>query len=422
MIKPSKKVLLFFIFAVLNLILSIYLKDLVSTSLFEVQHYSDSSMPIYRALNLKNESAIIYDEVFFDEGIKYQYPPTALLPFYFMLKIKHLSFSTFHTFFSQITSIFYLISLAGIFIIFRKFFIDKQDSKVDKYLKYATAFLLAVTFFPLSRGMFLGQIQAWINCLLVFSIIFLMKNKEKPAGICLAFCILIKPTYALILLWAFSRKKWELFKYILVTVGIVTLISLPIFGIKNFLGYISVLSFLGRHGESFVVNQSFNGFLNRLLFNGQILQATQFPPFNKWVYIFTLVSSIILICASFFLFYLKKREKDNTLDFLILLLSITLASPIAWDHHYGFIIVSYMILFKLIFGLPPKFKKLILVLFVFSYFLMSHLYLTLTYNLYNTHYNFLHSNLLFGALILLGIKYYLFFKLNGLKSKLFRMN
>lgn len=409
--KTSNVALFLIVFAILNLGLSMYLEaDLQSVKFFEIRHYPDSSRPIYRALHTSNESSSIYEEVFFKEKMKFQYPPTTLVPFHILFKIKQMNLNTFNLLFSLVTNFFYALSLGSIVFISYRLFVKKTDNKITKILVILSTAMLSISFFPLSRALFIGQIQVWINCILIILVICLMYKKEKIAGILIGLCALIKPTYALILLWGLLRKKKNFVKYFLITTVSATLVSLLVFGIKNSIEYLRVLSFLGKHGESIFTNQSFNGLMHRLLFNGDntILRLDAFPPFNKYVYIITITASIIFITAALLAGFLKKRKEGSILDFLLFLLTVTLTSPIAWDHHYGFLIIIYLILFYIFIKEKLRYKKIMLILLGISYLLTSHFF-AFTLKFANTKYNFIQSHIFVGALILLGLVYYVLF-------------
>jgi hypothetical protein len=82
-----------------------------------------------------------------------------------------------------------------------------------------------------------------------------------------------------------------------------------------------------------------NGLLNRLLATGPSLEwnPSAYPPFNAWVYGGTVATSAILLGAALFLPWRRTHASAQT-DIMIMMLSITLASPIAWEHHYGILL------------------------------------------------------------------------------------
>jgi hypothetical protein len=84
-----------------------------------------------------------------------------------------------------------------------------------------------------------------------------VSKKEKLAGFYMGICALIKPTYGILLLWGVLRKKKRFALSLLITMLAVVVISLPIFGLQNFIDYAHVSSYMGKHGEAFYPDQSF---------------------------------------------------------------------------------------------------------------------------------------------------------------------
>lgn len=411
--KIKKLTLFFIIFAIFNLLVSLYLGDIESSAFFKDSTKTEYGQ-IYLALN--SNTTKIYNETFFSKGIKFQYPPTSLVLF---LPSKNTSFEIFNLIYNKISNrIFFVLSLIGLFVLFNKFLINKSDSRLDIALKNISFFILAITFYPLSKALSLGQIQVWINCLLIWAIVALTSKKNKIAGIVLGICSVIKPTYLITLVWGIVYKKKKFVYSSLAVIGGFFLASLIMYGLRNLIDYAKVLSFISKHGESFYPNQSFNGLINRLLFNGNNLEwvANAFPPFNKWVYLVTIITSIIILGTAIILPFYNKKNEGKVLAFLIFLLSLTIASPIAWEHHYGFIIAIYIIAAsKIVYTL--KSKNILVLLLLGSYILTSHFIHFLDVYFAKTYFNFLQSYLLFGALILLGLLYYIFIKDKALKIK-----
>jgi len=150
-----------------------------------------------------------------------------------------------------------------------------------------------------------------------------------------------------------------------------------------------------------------------MLFNGNNLKwiANAFPPVNETVYLVTIFASFILVASALFVFLGKKQSKGSIVDFIIMMLSIVIASPIAWEHHYGFTFALFIVAFYLVYNSKLSHKKLLLTLLTISYLMMSHFLHFIDIQFAQTSLNFLQSYLLFGALILLGILYYLYFKI-----------
>ena len=70
-----------------------------------------------------------------------------------------------------------------------------------------------------------------------------------------------------------------------------------------------MLRFIARHGEAFFANNSVNGIVNRLVFNGSNLDWEQhsFAPFHPVVYIATAATGAVLMAIPFLL---RPRSRD----------------------------------------------------------------------------------------------------------------
>jgi hypothetical protein len=83
----------------------------------------------------------------------------------------------------------------------------------------------------------------------------------------------------------------------------------------------------------------------------------------------TVISSAILIGASLF-YSIKSRRKGNVLDLAIVSLTCTIASPIAWEHHYGILLPIYAFLLPCLVK-QPVFGKVTLPYLGLTYILSS---------------------------------------------------
>jgi len=206
-----------------------------------------------------------------------------------------------------------------------------------RFLAFA---VLGLAFYPLMKAYGLGQIQMWVNCALVGAILAWVKGRAALAGALTGITALIKPQYSLLVLWGAWRRDWRFFIGALCTLIPGLLLSLWMFGLQNHVDYLDVLSFLSRHGEAYFFNQSINGALNRLLGNGdwRVFSAESYPPFNRIVYLGTLASSAVLVGTAFFASRpsaVRAERPGDATAFCIMILSATMASPLAWEHHYG---------------------------------------------------------------------------------------
>jgi hypothetical protein len=165
--------------------------------------------------------------------------------------------------------------------------------------------------------------------------------------------------------------------------------------------YLKALSHMAKHGESYYTNQSVNGLLNRMFFNGTNLHGNPhaFAPFNRWIYLATMATSIALIAAALF----RKRgasRRTGDADFLMAALTFTIASPIAWEHHYSILLPIFAVALPVVLARGRGGWGLWALAAAFA--LTSNIYVAVNV-LANTRLNFLQSHLFFGSLALLVI-------------------
>jgi hypothetical protein len=181
-------------------------------------------------------------------------------------------------------------------------------------------------------------------------------------------------------------------------------LSLWLYGWETHVDYLSVLSFISQHGESFHANQSVNGTLNRMLFNGnnRVWEAHLFAPYNAFVHAGTVVSSLGIIAMALF-FRRRESERAPLADMLVAALSFTLAAPIVWEHHYGVLLPMFAAALPAVVG-SKHLGRPALALLALAYVLVSNNFRVLN-RLADTHWNFLQSYVFYGGLLLLAVLY-----------------
>lgn len=375
---------------------------------------NDSWGPMFNALDYlqMHKDKLLYSSLFFEDKIKFQYPLTSLLPLILLRKL-----------IPQLENQRYVLNILSWLTVYFTIFLTSKvfnlkladsfeqssqiSSRTDKIVRIFLLFCLGITFYPIIMAHSVGQLQVLINGLFTLSFWLWLNKKERLTGVLVGLMILMKPQYLMLGVWGILRRKWSftIATFTVVLVGL--LISISLFGFANHLDYLGVLSFLSRHGEAYYPNQSINGFLHRLLFNGDNLNfgMNSFPPFNPIVYGGTLLTSSLLLLPAL-IGVMAKQNRGTIIDFAIISLSSTIASPIAWEHHYGILFVIYAFLLASLLNFPVLGQKSLLYLGL-CYLLSSNL-LSFTKNLATIPIvNILQSYLLFSALAVLGILYIL---------------
>src|SRR4030065_434602 len=254
-------------------------------------------IPLYDDLQTEKKygSSLIYRENFFKRRLKFIYPPTALVFFRPLQDLDRDRFIFVTT--SIINRIFLFFGIGTIFWLFNGFANRAGRTRGDIVLQNSALPLLLFTFYPYFKAFTLGQAQIWINALLLFSLLTFDRGKEGLSGVAMGFCTLIKPSYGLALLWGLlaKRRRFAVAFLIVVLCGLAA--SLALYGWQNHLDYVRALNYIGNHGEGYYPNQSINGFLNRILQNGNNLRwvADKDPPAHAPVRWGTTARSLLIL-------------------------------------------------------------------------------------------------------------------------------
>ena len=370
----------------------------------------DSWTPMLRALEHLSTApqTPLYQTLFFAEHTKFQYPPTSLLPLELLGLVVPLSSTVLDAInaLMLLTNAVLIALLARILLVGsdrQQFALPAAGSKaaLNSQLVALTAFGATFLFYPLTRAFSLGQIQVWIDLAFTTACLLWLTERKAAAGVFVALASLIKPQLGLLILWAMVWKEWRFAGGFLAIALPAALLSLWRYGWDNHVDYLNVLSYISQHGEVFHRNNSVNGLLNRLVFgSGLTWDANSFAPYSPFVRGATMLSS-----AAFVLLPLSvpfwQRHRVNAFDFGAAALCFTLASPVAWEHHYGIMLPLFVavLAYALQIGSPER-RRTTLALLTLSWTLSAGLYVAL-YLLTEPPLNILQSYVLFGVLILL---------------------
>jgi alpha-1,2-mannosyltransferase len=379
----------------------------------------DSWKPMARAdaYSKANPNQDIYG-VFFEDKVKFQYPPSAL----FLWRVLPASLYTgpgsvraatpLRAWLAVSTLAAALLTVAASIWIFRLGLLGLPGHWGERRLRRAhlvtligVGFLLGLTYYPLNKAHSGGQIQIFLGLLIAASLLAHVKGRAGTAGACLGLCCLVKPQYAIVLASAILLRHWR-FALPMAGVGALGIVgAVVVFGFDNHLRYLDVLRDLSNHGETYWPNQSVNGLMNRLLGNGvaETFNMAGFPPYHRVVYFATLVSSVAMVVVSLWAY--SRRDgcrSHDTLWLAIAVMAATMASPIAWEHHYGAFLPVFAMATPLLLREQPVGRWTGLLLLA-SYLAMANVIRTPERIFWNPWRGLAGSHLFFGALILLAL-------------------
>lgn len=367
----------------------------------------DSWDPMIAALDWLHErpGENVYDGVFFKQHIKFQYPVTSLLPLEAMKALGVLNLVAFE----RVNLLFVLATAAGMAILVlemaaRLRLPGARDDRLTQVLLGGFGFVATLCFYPVLKAFSLGQVQVWLNAAFVFACIALLRDRRVLCGALLGASTLMKPQMSLFLAWAALRGDWRMAAgWAAVVVPGMALATL-FYGFAPMIDYLDVLLFIGRHGESYHVNQTVNGLVNRLLHNGNNLEwsAEAFAPYHPAVHIATQVSGLAFVGFGL-LWRRRDRGAERILAFVVAGICFTVGSPVAWVHHYGILLPAFALAFLIL--LEPGLRRPAgaVTLLAVAYFLAGNVLFWPVNALADTPLNVLQSYLFFATLMLLGL-------------------
>lgn len=353
----------------------------------------------------------VYSELFFNRGQRFQYPPSSLFTLEGMLRLvgfenvrtnKHVIYQSL-TLNDALGWAFIALTAVATAALLERSLRQSRPTDDSRALFVARSVIvlgLTLTFYPVVKAYTLGQIQVWINGVFALALLLWAGGRTGSSGILLGAVALIKPHFGLFLLWAVLRRAWPFAIAFTLTVVIGLAVSVAVYGIANHLDYVRVLRVLSQNGEVYYPNQSVNGLLNRwmVIVDPKAYDSLNFkslPPFNALVYGGTLVASVLFLYAALVRRSAGDDAQQRVLDFCVMALCLTLASPIAWEHHFGITLPIFAILLACT-------ERRHLPWLALSYVLIA-TFLPITNLLAHTTWNVAQSTLFAGALILLAM-------------------
>jgi alpha-1,2-mannosyltransferase len=342
----------------------------------------------------------VYTAMLVERGVKFQYPPSSLL-FTRLFDYDALNVISWCTPLVMALAVWLTLQRAARGT---PWAFDRDD-----VMAALGVFGLTLAFYPIIKAYSLGQIQAWINTCFAVAVLAFVSGREDVAGLAVGLACLMKPTYLTLGLWAVLRARWRFAAALGGIVVIGTSAALIAYGIPDNLNYGSALSLLSHRGEAFAPNQSVNGFLQRLLGNADSLkfQRSEFPPFHPVVYGGTLASFAALFGLALWV-PRRSAAAGSAIDLGICALSVTMTSPIAWEHHYGIVLPILAAVTPVILTRQALGAWTAPALFV-GYVLVSQS-LLFTNHWAGTAFGVFQSYMLFGAAILLCVSYATLFR------------
>jgi len=363
----------------------------------------------------------LYQRVFFEQGIKFQYPPSALLlysglecvdptPVGIALRygdlfkwmvgkrgwLDHLErISRRCTIVALLLCVLILLVSAG-----------PAEPWLGKLFLMLAGAWGGLYYYPLVKAYTLGQIQTLLAMFAAGALLAYMQGWRVLAGAILALGTLAKPQMGFLLIWGLVRRRWDFVLGFLAVLGVGAVVSVLLFGWDTHLEYLGVMKYLAAHGEGYFANHSMNGLMNRWLANGPNLnwEKNSFPPYHPVVYWTTLLSSIALLFPAL---WPPRHFKacGSPVDMAMAILPVVIASPVAWEHHYNLLLPVFALVAPIV-ALPHPARRWRVAVLVLAFVLTGNMF-EFTKLLANTWLNPLQSYSYFGGLSLYALLWHL---------------
>jgi hypothetical protein len=366
----------------------------------------DSWYPMARALEVIKASSNghVYDTLFFQGHVKFQYPPSALFSIDLLQKLNVTTAEQLNAINAS------LVVIAGFaFAIFARQMLGTLYFRGVKAPVGSICYLLAIEYYPNKLGFNFGQMQVLLGLLVLLACLAKIHERAFVAGCLVAIAATVKPQFALLGLLALWQRDWRFVIGGAVVALAAFAASILLYGWTNNLDYFKVLSFLSQHGEYHHLNQSINGIMNRIFYSGPSIDSdpenpipnSAFPPFIPVVYWVTTVSSIVMISVPFF-FKQADAKGANIFIFCLAIVLFTMASPIAWVHHFNVLLPAYVVVLRVALTLERVRKLVILGLLGVS-FCLTAVAIMPPFDPTVPAQNFLQSHVFLGGSLLIGI-------------------
>lgn len=190
---------------------------------------------------------------------------------------------------------------------------------------------LAFLAFPMKFTLGMGQNNSLALLLLLLSYSLNQQKRVLVGGILLGLAISLKPILVFLLLFFLIKRAWYLLFYVLLSVGILTILALFLSNLNIFSYYFSqvVPPLFNLLDKEIYYNQGAMGFISRITSNLFLRQ-----------YLNLAVSSVLVLVSVWFIF--KKRAVD--LSFSLLIITLLLIDTLSWQHHFVWLIFPFILL------------------------------------------------------------------------------
>lgn len=194
---------------------------------------------------------------------------------------------------------------------------------------------LVCSYFPVKYTLANGQINTFILLFVVFFVNWFVKKRDTLAGVILAITVTLKLFPLFILPYLIFIKRFSIIKSFFISLLIISFFALMLIPFPVIFAYFnSILPLLFHEGGgTYYFDQSLSAFLARSI-NSYIAAQITKP-----------LSLLILFITYVILWKHRHNNKIELLSIGILLILNIILGNFAWQHHFIWLIVPYIITF-----------------------------------------------------------------------------
>lgn len=212
-------------------------------------------------------------------------------------------------------------------------------------LDVRTAVLIGVVFFsydPLLYNLANGQINLLILVLLTGTAYAWSRQREVLAGVLLGLAASIKIAPAVLFLYFLWKRGFRLVAAGVATMVGCALLALLTLGEQPTRKAIGIITGFAQADNAWIANQSWRGFLARLLVGDEFVPALYSAVTLERVLYYA--GAFALAALTVFVIYRSRRANQFHLEFALVLIATHLISPVSWVHHLVWAIYALVVL------------------------------------------------------------------------------
>ncbi len=217
----------------------------------------------------------------------------------------------------------------------------EKDELIDRRVFSVMGWVISLGFAPFLETMYIGQINVFVILSILLVLYYSELDKPYLAGFFLSLAIVLKTSPIIFVLYFLSLKNYRLLFGGMVSFALFSFIPSIQFSSNIIPNFLSVLSNLGSELHPSPYNESI------MALSARLLTKLGWENFESVLQTGHGVLTVLVLCAILIPNLLKPPSKSLRLSqFVLLLLAMTLFSPLIWYHHSMFLIVPIILLLQ----------------------------------------------------------------------------